>query len=165
MIFVLEDGEKVLGFTLDVAQEGVESSTRGFVGDTVFAVLPNIKPGHCFAITVALQAVGIHSSLQLPSSRSCSNAIACSLTPPFSFSPLVGSALPRQTLETTDLQSLCLGSDPFGLHELLVWMARSREGCSARAGSAEVRLRRLLFSSRSSSFVRSLTLLLLLHFR
>ncbi|KAL7410300.1 glycosyltransferase family 57 protein [Mrakia frigida] len=54
---LLKYGEKVLGFTLDVAKEGVESSTRGFVGDTVFAVLPNIKPGHCFAITVALQAL------------------------------------------------------------------------------------------------------------
>lgn len=36
---------------------GVESSSRGLVGDTVFAVLPNVEPKHTFAITILLQAV------------------------------------------------------------------------------------------------------------
>jgi len=66
----LSDGEKFFGFTLDVAKEGVESSTRGFVGDTVFAVLPNIKPSHCFAITVALQAVSLFPELSFVLSSS-----------------------------------------------------------------------------------------------
>jgi hypothetical protein len=46
-----------LGFKLAVDEAGVASSTRGFVGDTVFAVLPNVKPVHCFLLTIALQVV------------------------------------------------------------------------------------------------------------
>lgn len=46
-----------LGLNLSVDQAGVASSTRGFVGDTVFAVLPNFKPIHCFVLTIALQVV------------------------------------------------------------------------------------------------------------
>lgn len=33
------------------------STSRGLVGDTVFAVLPNIKPIHTFVITIAFQSV------------------------------------------------------------------------------------------------------------
>jgi hypothetical protein len=36
----------------------VASSSRGLVGDTVFAILPNIKPIHTFVITIAFQLVG-----------------------------------------------------------------------------------------------------------
>ncbi|CED85243.1 Glucosyltransferase-Alg8p [Phaffia rhodozyma] len=45
----------LVGLKLQVDLKGVSSSTRGFVGDTVFAVLPDVKPIHCFVITVALQ--------------------------------------------------------------------------------------------------------------
>ena len=37
--------------------EGVSSSSRGLIGDTVFAVLPNVKPMHTFIITLAFQSV------------------------------------------------------------------------------------------------------------
>lgn len=46
-----------LGLHLAVDPAGVASSTRGFVGDTVFAVLPNVKPIHCFVLTIAFQVV------------------------------------------------------------------------------------------------------------
>ena len=45
-----------------VNESGVASTSRGLVGDTVFAVLPNVKPIHTFIITIAFQAVR-HSGL------------------------------------------------------------------------------------------------------
>ncbi|OBZ76913.1 Dolichyl pyrophosphate Glc1Man9GlcNAc2 alpha-1,3-glucosyltransferase [Grifola frondosa] len=42
---------------LAVNASGVASTSRGLVGDTVFAVLPNIKPIHTFIITIAFQAI------------------------------------------------------------------------------------------------------------
>lgn len=36
---------------------GIASTSRGLVGDTVFAVLPNIKPSYTFTITIASQVV------------------------------------------------------------------------------------------------------------
>ncbi|KAF8211224.1 glucosyltransferase [Mycena galopus ATCC 62051] len=38
---------------------GVASTSRGLVGDTVFAVLPTIKPIHTFVITVAFQSIAL----------------------------------------------------------------------------------------------------------
>ena len=37
--------------------DGVDSASRGLVGDTVFAILPNIKPMHTLILTTALQTV------------------------------------------------------------------------------------------------------------
>ncbi|KAI0750909.1 glycosyltransferase family 57 protein [Daedaleopsis nitida] len=42
---------------LSVNESGVASTSRGLVGDTVFAVLPTVKPIHTFAITVAFQTI------------------------------------------------------------------------------------------------------------
>lgn len=42
---------------LNVNTSGVASTSRGLVGDTVFAVIPAVKPIHTFAITVAFQTV------------------------------------------------------------------------------------------------------------
>lgn len=42
---------------LDINASGVASTSRGLVGDTVFAVLPNIKPIHTFVVTLAFQMV------------------------------------------------------------------------------------------------------------
>ena len=36
---------------------GIASTSRGLVGDTVFAVLPAVEPIHTFAITIAFQCV------------------------------------------------------------------------------------------------------------
>ncbi|KAJ7283761.1 glucosyltransferase [Mycena rebaudengoi] len=38
---------------------GVASTSRGLVGDTVFAVLPNIKPIHTFIVTLAFQSIAL----------------------------------------------------------------------------------------------------------
>lgn len=45
------------GLKVPVNVDGVASTSRGLVGDTVFAVLPNVKPIHTFIITIAFQAV------------------------------------------------------------------------------------------------------------
>lgn len=44
-----------------INESGVASTSRGLVGDTVFAALPNVKPIHTFIITIAFQVVGHHS--------------------------------------------------------------------------------------------------------
>jgi alpha-1,3-glucosyltransferase len=48
---------KLRGLKIDVEASGVESTSRGLVGDTVFAIIPNIKPIHTFAITIVFQMV------------------------------------------------------------------------------------------------------------
>ena len=50
---------------LSINESGVTSTSRGLVGDTVFAVLPTVKPIHTFAITVAFQTVRLKSVLRL----------------------------------------------------------------------------------------------------
>ncbi|KAF7301365.1 Alpha-1,3-glucosyltransferase [Mycena indigotica] len=45
------------GADVAINASGVASTSRGLVGDTVFAVIPNIKPMHTFTITVAFQSV------------------------------------------------------------------------------------------------------------
>ncbi|KAG6885200.1 hypothetical protein C0993_004882 [Termitomyces sp. T159_Od127] len=48
---------KQSGANVSLNPSGVASTSRGLVGDTVFAVLPNIKPVHTFIITISLQTV------------------------------------------------------------------------------------------------------------
>ena len=62
------------GANLLINEAGVASSSRGLVGDTVFAVLPNIKPVHTFIITIAVQSV---SSLALPSFSALADGLLC----------------------------------------------------------------------------------------
>ncbi|KAK1236728.1 glycosyl transferase [Marasmius sp. AFHP31] len=45
-----------MGLEVPINPEGVVSSSRGLVGDTVFAVLPNVKPIHTFTITIVFQS-------------------------------------------------------------------------------------------------------------
>jgi alpha-1,3-glucosyltransferase len=45
----------LLRIPLNIHLAGVASTSRGLVGDTVFAVLPNVKPIHTFVITIACQ--------------------------------------------------------------------------------------------------------------
>lgn len=42
---------------IPINEPGVASTSRGLVGDTVFAVIPNVKPIHTFIITLAFQSV------------------------------------------------------------------------------------------------------------
>jgi alpha-1,3-glucosyltransferase len=44
---------------LDVDSKAVNSVTRGLVGDTSFAVLPNITAQHCFGLTLAFQIIAL----------------------------------------------------------------------------------------------------------
>ncbi|KAG9055066.1 glycosyl transferase [Serendipita sp. 407] len=63
------------GLQLDVKQAGVESTSRGLVGDTVFAVIPNVAPIHTFAITLLLQAVFLVKLWRHPTYKSFVTAI------------------------------------------------------------------------------------------
>ncbi|KAK7061626.1 alpha-1,3-glucosyltransferase [Favolaschia claudopus] len=47
------------GAEVAINLSGVASTSRGLVGDTVFAVLPTIKPIHTFIITVACQSIAL----------------------------------------------------------------------------------------------------------
>jgi len=44
---------------LNVDAEALQSVTRGLVGDTSFAVLPNISPQQCFGLTLAFQVLAL----------------------------------------------------------------------------------------------------------
>lgn len=44
---------------LGVNPEALQSVTRGLVGDTSFAVLPNVTPSQCFGLTLAFQAIAL----------------------------------------------------------------------------------------------------------
>ncbi|KAL6309706.1 glucosyltransferase [Sparassis latifolia] len=54
---------------------GVVSTSRGLVGDTVFAVLPNVKPIHTFAITIAFQALYLLKLWKTPTYKSFVTAL------------------------------------------------------------------------------------------
>lgn len=45
------------GTNIAIDFAGLSSTSRGLVGDTAFAILPNIKPVHTFAISLVLQMV------------------------------------------------------------------------------------------------------------
>jgi alpha-1,3-glucosyltransferase len=57
---------QVSGSSLPINDEGVTSTSRGLVGDTVFAVIPNVKPIHTFQITVAFQLVNYCYAPKVP---------------------------------------------------------------------------------------------------
>ncbi|KAF7332138.1 Alpha-1,3-glucosyltransferase [Mycena kentingensis (nom. inval.)] len=63
------------GAEIVVNASGVASTSRGLVGDTVFAVLPNIKPIHTFAITVLFQSVALVKLWFNPSYKSFVTAL------------------------------------------------------------------------------------------
>lgn len=48
-----------------VSGAGVASTSRGLVGDTHFAVLPDVQPGHCFLLTIVVQLVPSHTYIFL----------------------------------------------------------------------------------------------------
>ncbi|KDQ21075.1 glycosyltransferase family 57 protein [Botryobasidium botryosum FD-172 SS1] len=61
---------KLGGASMAVNEAGVVSSSRGLIGDTVFAVLPNIKPIHTFLITIAFQAIYLTKLWRVPTAKS-----------------------------------------------------------------------------------------------
>ncbi|KAG7449254.1 glycosyltransferase family 57 protein [Guyanagaster necrorhizus] len=46
-----------VGADIIINEPGVASASRGLVGDTVFAVLPNVQPIHTFTLTLAFQSI------------------------------------------------------------------------------------------------------------
>jgi hypothetical protein len=74
---------KHLDVGLAVNESGVASTSRGLVGDTVFAVIPNIKPAHTFIITIIFQMVRKTAQLACLSD--------------------IGSDLPYKTMESANL--------------------------------------------------------------
>ncbi|TFY59795.1 hypothetical protein EVJ58_g5552 [Rhodofomes roseus] len=60
---------------MSVNDAGVASTSRGFVGDTVFAVLPNVKPIHTFIITIAFQTIYLVKLWRAPTYKSFVTAL------------------------------------------------------------------------------------------
>ncbi|KAK0206516.1 glucosyltransferase [Desarmillaria ectypa] len=46
-----------VGADVVINEPGVASTSRGLVGDTVFAVIPNVQPIHTFTLTLAFQSI------------------------------------------------------------------------------------------------------------
>ncbi|KAG8865343.1 glycosyl transferase [Tulasnella sp. 330] len=65
-----------LGWDLAINAAGVSSTSRGLVGDTIFAIIPTVKPLHTFVITVAFQLVFLAKLWIVPTYRS----FVCALT-------------------------------------------------------------------------------------
>ncbi|KAJ7179886.1 glycosyltransferase family 57 protein [Mycena crocata] len=63
------------GADMAINMSGIASTSRGLVGDTVFAVLPNIKPIHTFIITAAFQSIALIKLWFTPSYKSFLTAL------------------------------------------------------------------------------------------
>ncbi|RDB22878.1 Dolichyl pyrophosphate Glc1Man9GlcNAc2 alpha-1,3-glucosyltransferase [Hypsizygus marmoreus] len=66
---------KRTGADLPINPSGVASTSRGLVGDTVFAVLPNIKPIHTFIITIVFQSIWLIKLWRTPTYKSFLTAL------------------------------------------------------------------------------------------
>jgi len=66
------------GANLSINEAGVASSSRGLIGDTIFAVLPNIKPVHTFLITIAVQSIWLIQLWRSPTYKSFLTALTLS---------------------------------------------------------------------------------------
>lgn len=66
---------KMRKIDFEVDTSAVDSTSRGLVGDTSFAVIPNVKPIHTFAITIALQTVFLVKLWRNPTYKSFVAAI------------------------------------------------------------------------------------------
>jgi len=69
---------QLTGANITIKESGVASSSRGLVGDTVFAVLPNIKPVHTFIITATFQLIWLVKLWKNPSYKSFLTALTLS---------------------------------------------------------------------------------------
>lgn len=58
-----------------VREEALKSVTRGLVGDTAFAVLPEISPRVCFALTLIFQAIPLARLFRRPTWESFVGAV------------------------------------------------------------------------------------------
>jgi len=76
---------KKLHLSVTINSAGVDSASRGLVGDTVFGVVPEVKPVHTFAITIALQTVFLLKLWNRPTYRSFLTAVTLSAYTSFLF--------------------------------------------------------------------------------
>ncbi|KAF5364244.1 hypothetical protein D9756_000732 [Leucocoprinus leucothites] len=72
---VLLQFAKRSGFDIPINDPGVASTSRGLVGDTVFAVIPNVKPMHTFVITLIFQSVVLIKLWRNPTYKSFLTAL------------------------------------------------------------------------------------------
>ncbi|KAI0693783.1 glucosyltransferase [Cytidiella melzeri] len=61
--------------SLQINTSGVASTSRGLVGDTIFAVIPNVNPIHTFVITLAFQSVYLVKLWKSPTYKSFVTAL------------------------------------------------------------------------------------------
>ncbi|KAF9534800.1 glucosyltransferase [Crepidotus variabilis] len=66
------------GASIPLNQAGVASTSRGLVGDTVFAVIPTVKPIHTFVITIAFQLIWLFKLWRSPTYKSFLTALTLS---------------------------------------------------------------------------------------
>ena len=92
-----------LGLTIDPS--AMNSVTRGLVGDSSFAVLPNISPKTTFAMTLGFQIVSVLSS---------------AATVPRCLYPVV---MFDQAFPSTNMGNVQWRSDPVWVRVFLVWLA------------------------------------------
>jgi alpha-1,3-glucosyltransferase len=111
---------KRAGFDIAVNSSGVASTSRGLVGDTIFAIIPNIKPSYTFFITIAFQAVSYIMYLIITTTT------------------YIDADISNQTLENTDIQVFPDSADAMWLCVVHVRLACTREGCFARSCSPQV---------------------------
>ncbi|EGN91843.1 glycosyltransferase family 57 protein [Serpula lacrymans var. lacrymans S7.3] len=58
------------GINVVINESGISSTSRGLVGDTVFAILPDIKPAHTFLITILFQSIFLAKLWKTPTYKS-----------------------------------------------------------------------------------------------
>lgn len=64
-----------------LSAEALSSASRGLVGDTTFAVLPDVRPGACFGITIAFMLIYLVKLWRNPTYKSfLSSLILCGFT-------------------------------------------------------------------------------------
>ncbi|KAI5119891.1 hypothetical protein M0805_003695 [Coniferiporia weirii] len=67
---------KITGADVAMNTEGVSSASRGLIGDTIFAILPNVTPIHTFIITLTFQSIFMIKLWKTPTYKS----FLCALT-------------------------------------------------------------------------------------
>ncbi|KZO98001.1 glycosyltransferase family 57 protein [Calocera viscosa TUFC12733] len=72
---VLLQWAKLRGTSLTIDTSGVESTSRGLVGDTHFAILPNIEPKHTFIATILFQLFFLAKLWRKPDYKSFVHAL------------------------------------------------------------------------------------------
>lgn len=73
-------------FNLPVNHDAINSVTRGLVGDTAFAVLPEITPRHTFILTIGTQIPALLKLFFRPSSHNFLSALILTSYSSFLFS-------------------------------------------------------------------------------